>query len=470
MAQWRPVQKNMKTLIQHLGDGVNEGYPDFDIKDSEASYSRNMDSYNYPAASVMPGRSTVTSVSTAPFAIGERANSVLHTREGNTWKYWDTATTAFVDVTTGLTGSAGGMFGDFVTGTYRRTIYMNGTDKVYFPSTSTALSFSDTNMPLSDKFCVHKGRVYVAKSATVSYCGLNNSTDWTTANDSGSITITNARGDLSGIYEFNNYVLTYTEYSMHMLMGSGPSDYELIDIEGGVGCISQASLIKSSRILYWMGYDGVYRTDGSMSVSKISDRVRPYVEGINMTYRTGICSGAIGDFVYFSIPYGSTATSNNLTLKYDSKNNVWNIEDEGFKSFVTFANTLYGLKSDGQIRKVRDTSVVTNAGTAIDWSFITKGFTDRSFDSRKSLNALALSYNMTTNCSALSVEVSTNIDSNSSGNFTEIATLSASSDTQNSKIILPVNQIQNANWYRVRFAGTGPADIHALEKTIRERG
>lgn len=477
MAQWNKLQTYVKPVLKTMGDGVNEGLPPFSITDSQQSYARNMDARNYPANSVMPGRSTFTTASSDllsgfssdAYGLGERNNQYVHCVAGNTWAYWNPATTAWVEVTTSLSGTGDANIQDFVTGTYRYTVLCNGTDKVYFPSTSTALTYSDTNMPASNLFTVHDGRIYVWKDATLSFCALQETTDWSTVNDSGSITVTNARGTGTAIVEFANYVLAFTEHSMHQLAGSGPDDYQLIDIEGGVGCIANKSLVKCNRMLYWVGWDGIYRTDSTLSMTKLSDRVQPYIDGINADYKAGIAAGSIGDIVYISIPYGATATGNNLTLKYDSKYDVWNIEDEGFKAFVTIGRDLYGLKYGGQLVKVRDTAVVTNCGTPIEWSFITKAFTGEGFDNKKSIQSMELLCDMTTDSTAFTVGVSTLLNETDSTVFHTLYECDASSEVQTPKIVLPCTEIQNANWYKLRFAGSGPVTIYQLQQKIRER-
>jgi len=140
MVMWNSVSNQVKTVQSAFGGGENNGLPPFDIADDETMYSRNMDSWKYPAAAVRPGRSTyATAFTSGVSGIGQRNNQYLHAVDGNTWKYWDPATTAFVPLTTTLTAASTAEIAEFVTGTARYTILMNSTQKLIWDGTSTAL-------------------------------------------------------------------------------------------------------------------------------------------------------------------------------------------------------------------------------------------------------------------------------------------------------------------------------------------
>lgn len=466
MVYWKDLKYKTKELLTTFGDGINVGVPPLQIKKTEATYLRNMDSRKYPAASVRPPRSTYgATLSTSVNAIGQRNNAILHTADGNTWKYWNVGTTTYIPITTGLTSTAKGEFGEFVTGTNRFTFFMNSTQKLIWDGASTALVLGDGSTPFTNLFTVHKGRIYALKGATVSYCALNATTDWTTANDAGSISLSKAKGDGTGIYEYNDHVIVFTEYSMHELFGSGPNNYELVDVEGEIGCISDRSLVKANRRLYWLWYDGVYEYNGS-TPEKISQPVDDYIKGINFTYKTKCVAGTIGDFLYLSIPYG--AIQNNLILKFDTRLRKWYVEDGAFTDFVTIGNVLYGVDTAGVLWNMRDTSATEgfDSATPIPWSFITKPF-NYSPQDRQTLSEMYLVADMTTSSTGFTVGFSTNINNNDSTTFSQIASLTASTNTQNTRIQVPSSDLQNTYAYRLRFAGTGYCTIHNLQENLR---
>jgi hypothetical protein len=458
-----------KVVLNTFGDGINTGLPPFQIGESEATYLRNMDSREYPAATVRPPRSTYATVlSTNVNALGQRNNATLHVVDGNTWKYWVPASSTYTTVTTSLTSTETGEFAEFATGTERYTLFMNSTQKKLWDGSSTAIDLGDANTPFTKIFTVHKGRIYAARDNDIKYCALNKTSDWTTADDAGSIDITRAKGPITGLYEYNDFVIAWTEFSMHELHGTGPDNYELIDIEGDVGCISDRSIIRCNRRLYWLWHDGVYEYDGSSPV-KVSSPVDDYISSINFDYKEKCVAGAIGDFLYLSIPYGSGVTQNNLILKFDTRLRKWFVETGNFIDFVTIGNALYGVDTNGQIWNMRDTSATEglDSATPISWEFITKPFNEKAIAERKTVYEMYLVADVSTGSTSFTIGYSTNVENNDSTSFTTLVSVSGSSNVQNQRIQVPLAQINDVNWYRLRFAGTGQATIHYLQKNMR---
>lgn len=467
---WRPVRYSQEKKIIRLGDGINTAVPPFDIADSEATYLRNIGSSDYPALSVRPGRAlygTTSENTTSPNGLGQRNNAQMHMADGNTWKYRAVASTAWTNLTTTLTSTNPVEFDEFVTGTARYTLLMNSTQKLIWDGTSTALVLGDANTPFTDKFAVHKGRIYALDGASVDFCALNVTSDWTTADDAGSITITRAKGPGTGIVTFRDRIVAFTEYSMHLLLGTGPTDYELVDVEGNVGCISHRSIAICNNSLYWLWYDGVYQWSGGVP-QKISHAIDEYIYNINTTYKTKCVAGAVDNYLYLSIPYGSSATRNNLLLVYDANLGKWYVETGEFDDFVLIQNTLYGVDKNGVIYKLR--TGTDDAGTAINWEFITKPFNHGAIREKKAISELYCVVDRSTSSTSFSIGYSTNVENNDSSSFTTIAStanVTASSNIQNSRTLIPLNQLEDVNWYRLRFAGAGQCRVHFLEEVLR---
>lgn len=464
MAQWQATRFEKKQIINQFGDGINTGVPPFNIKESELTYVSNMGSQDYPAISSRYGRTLFSSSTdftplTIPNGIGEKNNSQLHAIDGNTWKYWTGS--AWSNLTTTLS-STEAEIKDFATGTARYTILMNSTQKFYWDGTSTALVLGDANTPFTKIFTVHKGRIYASSNNTIKYCALNLINDWTTANDSGSITITNARGNITGLTEYNDKVIAFTEYGMHELYGDDPTNFELVDIEGEVGCISDRSIVKCNQKLYWAWIDGIYEYNGA-SPLKISTPVDSYIKNISYSNRTKVCSGSIGDFLYISIP--NSADSNNMLLVYDTVNKKWFTETGTISDFITIQNALYGVNSAGTINNIRSTNYNDNS-TAISWELITKPFNAGSVSQKKTLSDISLIYNGEASAT-MNVGYNTSV---SSTNFTSLATstdFTMDGTEQNQKLLIPTTDLQNVDWFKLQIKGSGKTTIHSLETNYR---
>ncbi len=470
MAQWTQPKYKLEPKVIRLGDGINTAVPPFDIADSEGTYLRNVGSDEYPALSVRPGRSiSSTATSTNILGLGQRVNSYIMQVSNNTWKYTSPGSSTWTDIASGLSTSAHATIGDYVIGaasTKHYSVLMSTAQKKIWDGTSTAVNLGDANTPLTDKWTVHKGRIYALDGPDIDFSALNLPNDWTTAGDggAGTINITRAKGNGTAIWTYANHVIAWTQFSMHELYGTGPLNYELVDVEGEIGCISQRSVCECNGRLYWVGHPGVYEYSGG-SPKIISEPVKEYIDAINKDYRTWIASGSIDEFLYISIPYGSTATQNNLLLVFDTAKRKWFVETGSFVAFVTISNSLYGVDKDGTIHKLRDGT--TDGGTAISWEFITKPFNEGAIGEKKSVSDMYVVAEVSTGSTAFTMGYSTNVENNDSSSFTTLLSLSGSSNTQNQRINVPLNQLHDVGWYRLRFAGSGPATVHFLQKNVR---
>jgi hypothetical protein len=107
--------------------------------------------------------------------------------------------------------------------------------------------------------------------------------------------------------------------------------------------------------------------------------------------------------------------------------------------------------------------------TPISWEFITKPLNENAIAEKKTLTDMYLTADVSTGSTSFSVGYSTNIFNNDSTSFTSLSTMAGSSEMQNQRIQLPLTAIPNENWYRLRFAGTGKATVHYLQKNLRIR-
>lgn len=450
---WGGVSYKTSSVVSSLGDGINTFFPPIDIKESEWSYGMNCSSRNYPALSVRPGRQYSFSQITTPWILGQRNNQYPHVQDGTVWKRWDGS--AWQNVQTGLTGATG-KFVDFKTGTSLYTILANGTNKYSWDGSSTT---NLTNMPATKLVTVHKGRVYALNGKTLYFSALNLINDWTTVDDAGQIDLTRAKGDGSALTAYGNHVIAFTEFSMHELYGTGPDSYTLSDVEGAKGCISDKSVVELNGALYWAYYDGIYAYTGGVPV-KISDKANYWFGLLNTAQKANIAAGAIGYSIYFAMPYNGS-TNNNLILEYDTRHGNWYPHSGSIMQFVTIGNKLYGLGYDGHIWDMENGT--TDAGTAIPWEVIGKVSNDGAISQKKVVSNIWLSVDLPVG-STLSVYTSPSFDNN---DFTLLSTVTPGANEQNHRAIIPVTMLQNVDWYRIKFAGTGPCTIHFMEKIIR---
>ena len=432
-----------------LGDGENKAVSIFEIKQSEASYSRNTSSRNYPALSVCPGRANVFSAITTPNAAGKRTNTYMHVQDGTVWKAWSGS--AWANIQTGLT-SARGRFVDFSTEAATYTILANGTEK-YSWNGSAAAAIAD--MPATRLICVDDYRVYALLGNKLSCSAAGSVTDWTTADDADSIMIASANGVGTAVAAYSDIVICWFDQSMHQLFGDDPYNFQWGPVYDD-GCISDYSVIEHRGILYFLDF-GAFKAFTGGKPQEISQRVRPYLEGIPAAYKTKCVAGSSGKYIYLSIPYGAV-TENNLILEYDTELDRWYPQTGDVVDFVTIGETLYGISSTGQ--PIQFGSGTTFSGTAISWSHITGVYHGGTY-TKKCLNELDMIVDLPIG-STMTVSYSTTVDGD---DFVLAYTFAASAVEQNVRVPLVV---ENVDYYRLEFSGTGPSTIHFAYKG-RER-
>ena len=253
---------------------------------------------------------------------------------------------------------------------------------------------------------------------------------------------------------------------MHELFGNSPTNFELIDIEGEIGCNSRRSIVKCNKRLYWYWSDGIYEYNGS-SPRKVSQPVDDYIKAILYANRNLVASGSVGDFLYISIPYAGN--TNDVVLVFDTRIGKWYVESGNIDYFTKIQNTLYGADSTGGVLNVRDTSVKTDNGTAISYDLITKPFVNKYIKQNGTLSDMWFLVNAST-VATMNVSYSTSSTGNSTTLFNNIARTSDFNFNgldQQTRIQIPTTDIQDLPFYRLRIDGTGDVTIHRWERDSR---
>lgn len=438
-----------------IGEGENTYFPPLKIKKSESPYSRNVSSRNYPALSACPGRVSSFTAITAANGIGQRNNEYPHVVDGLVWKRWNGS--AWVTVTAdAMTYSEKAKFLEFNTEAAKYTVLASESSNAYSYDGSTAASIADS--PATRFYTVDDYRLYALDDNVLKCSAAGSVTDWTTANDADSIAITSMVGAGTAIATYMDTVICWSENTMHVLYGNDPYDFELGEaIEAG--CISDRTVIEHNSKLYFLDFGKFKAYTGGIPY-EVSQKVKTYLEGINLTYKGLCCAGKDGRYIYLSIPYG-TATANNLTLEYDTETNNWYVRDEAYVDFVNIAGYLYGLTAAGTIYKMN--SGTTNNGTAIAWSWISGVWSDGVLSQKKVIGEYWLSLDLPV-ASTLSIYYSTTIDGN---DFVLLGTFTASATEQVTRIQVPTSIMYNIDWRRIEFVGTGPCTIFEIEENLR---
>jgi hypothetical protein len=465
MAYWGNVNRTSRmqpdTIIKP-GDGINTYLPPTEIARSEAVSMLNMINTNYPSLSVRPGRVYYTISSAAPStannSLGMRGTTnanYLHVHDNLTWKYWATSD-AFVNVcTSGINATS--KFIEFNTESARYTCLCGSSYLKYWDGTTLAAS---TAAPQTSLYAIDDYRLYNLNGSVLKCSAAGSITDWTTADDADSIAITSMKGVGTAICAYNDMIICWGEQTMHILYGDDPGNFTLADPIMN-GCISNRSVIIYNGILYFMDFYKFMMFTGGTPV-EISQKAKTYLDNINYTYKSGIVSMPVGKYILISIPYGSSATANNLTLVYDTEYQKWYVWNLGFKDYTVMGEYTYAVDTSGYIWKLN--TGTDDDGTAISWEVSFGVWNALPSRPRKVISDIWAIVDLPAT-STMTVYYSTSFDSTS--DWTSLYSFTGSADGQNTRIKIPTSILQGVTWYRIKISGTGPATIHYLEPYLR---
>jgi hypothetical protein len=452
----KALHRKAVPLQATLGEGVNNGIPDFNIGINESSDESNLDSREYPSMSVRLPRSNYADALTANlYHLGKHENTYITAVDGNTWKYWNG--TAWVTILTGLAGAYNAESIDFMD----KVILVNGTDNKYWDGSTS--SGDVATMPDCDFLAVHDNRIYAASKINnaLSFSSLRIYNDWTTANDAGEQYVDTEDGEFaSGLASFADHIVYFKKHSMHELYGSGPLDYSFQTISEQIGCLSHRSIIEIKGILYWLGKEGIYAYGGGTVPGIISDpNVEGTFENVDFANADKACAGTDGKIYYINLPMiGGTY----LTITYDTEERLWHIQDTvQFSQFVYFNYKMYGLATSTKIVQL----MIDEDGTeVVSWNKETMRFLLDSPSLKKHLAYIYVLFSLPT-ASTFKIAISTE-----DGTYIDAKTYTADADLQNIRIPIPVSSAHFCDWYKLKFYGTGPCTIHRVEMELRAKG
>ena len=449
MAYMRALNYKIDTIKVEIGDGVNNGLPLFDVKETEATDMQNLDSRKYPAMHVRTPRKDYTTALTTIRHLGRRKNDYLIVVDDTVWKYWNGA---WVNILTGLTAADAESI-DFMD----KTILVNGTDAKYWDGSTSG---NVTGMPASHFVTVHANRIYAANKTNqnLNFSALRKYNDWTTANDSGQVVVETRDGEFcSGLTAFANHVMYFKEHSIHELYGTGPYNYSMQVLSNEYGCISHRSIKEVDGKLLWLSYKGVYLYTGGTAPQLISTPwVKGYIDRLDITNRAKACAGTDGIRYYLCLPIDS---GSRVLLVYDTVVQQWHVEDSiNIIEFTEMNNILYG-STGTQIK-----NMVDSTGTeAISWYRIWRPDIDGSLSMKKEWDSIYFLCSLPSG-STLNCYLSNDAEGE---NWTLVKSFTAQSNIQNVEVDIPLTIGQGVDYARIKLSGTGSCTVFAMEKRLR---
>jgi len=459
---WTDAPSKSKQAIVTLADGLNQSVESIEIKDSQNTAVVNMDSSIYPTVQVRDGYTQFAAHTgyinrifkfLGVWYCGNAKG--LYKQSGSSWtpvyEYSDTNNNRLWDAAMFFDGS--------------KLYFIDGSLQLrqYDGSSLTTLSAARPN---SSFIATYMNRFFMAgpNDNLLWYSGLRDAADWTSTNKytgTGKITVETQDGEKpTGLTGFNNHVILFKKYTMHKLFGEDSTNFNMTQ-PYGVGCISDRTVVPTRESLFWLGPDGFYDYMGGSAPTKISDPIKNYINSINMAYAQHCVAGTDGRFVYLSLVTGS-ATTPNVTLKYDLVRRSWWVESYVATAFYLDGQTFYFATADGKIMKMGGAD---DNGTPITWSIETKPFSEGDETVRKTINKLWVIADIEPG-SSLNVDYAAGTEGG-----TWINAYSQTNGTgQIQSLRIPIIVRTPEIWYRLKIYGTGKAKIHRIVREISRRG
>lgn len=139
---------------------------------------------------------------------------------------------------------------------------------------------------------------------------------------------TNDGDRVYAIKAYNNQLIVLKQNSFHKLIGDSSDNYELIELSGEYGCISNNTVIEYQEKLLWLDQKGIVQFNGT-SWNVISTPVEDMFRRMNLTAAKEFACAIhhlYRNQVWFGIPIDG-ATQNNLTIVYDYLVDAWTFFD-----------------------------------------------------------------------------------------------------------------------------------------------
>lgn len=161
---------------------------------------------------------------------------------------------------------------------------------------------------------------------------------------------------ITGLMPYDDYLIIAKNRSIWLLMGTGPSDFEVRRIHDGVGCVAPRSLTKMAQSFVFASSEGYYMSDLSQEVL-LSERLKETWRGLNQRRLNQIAAIYYDHKLRIDVPNGSS-TINNLRIVYDTIQKALSLEEfsDHASCYAKFTEAgheilLYGHSTEGQVSR-----------------------------------------------------------------------------------------------------------------------
>ncbi|MBO7405323.1 MAG: hypothetical protein J6V24_10220, partial [Clostridia bacterium] len=124
-----------------------------------------------------------------------------------------------------------------------------------------------------------------------------------------------------GLTALSNQLIIHKESGNYRLIGSNPSNFQILQINQGVEKMANTSRISHGDVPYWITRAGMYYYNGQQAILHPRSRqVRNTLRNASLDHSKGI---ECRDKLYFTMRMDPTGDMDDTVLYYDMTENVW---------------------------------------------------------------------------------------------------------------------------------------------------
>ena len=190
-----------------------------------------------------------------------------------------------------------------------------------------------------------------------------------------------------GLKALLNDIVIFKERSLHRMVGSYPGEFELVEVYGNTGPISEDTIVSTGGSVYFLCGEGLCVYNGmtveSVALSKGDTRLQGIAERINRAAAHMAASVIYRGTMYIALPLDGSTVNNAVivfdmtegiyTLIEDYRVDSWLIHHEGERDTLLFIRGNRLMKMEGD----------TNAGAPIDAHWLSPWFDADTKSARK---------------------------------------------------------------------------------------
>jgi len=453
---WRTLPGQLNQRQENKFDGgLNKGFSPFDIGSNQSVSEKGLDTDNFPALTSFKRPSVYGATgSVQTNLLTNFKNTHLVRAVGTALQYDNSGTWTAIAGTFTNTDWDSTNFND-------KLIITNGTDNVK-QWNGSVLSDLSVNAPKGKYIASDDLRVWIAKDDAIYYSAFLDETDWLTAENSGIVQYYTPRGgNITALVSFLDDIVIFKKDSMGQIMGDNYYDYTLVNVSNDIGCVSFKTVQEVGDTLFWLGQNDVYAYRGGKP-SPIGQPIRDYLDDINTAQLSKCFGGTDGIKYYLGLVTGAN-TEPNVLLIYDPRYQIWRVAslDDNYRYSAVLNNVWYVGNSTGQTYKMRQTY------TGSTFEIVSKPFDEGIPEAEKEYYEMHIQGYLPAG-STMTIYVSTrDRDLDDGSDWVEIDTITASTLAQSEDIIIPLDTVPLAKWFRYKISGTGEVEIYQVQRYFR---